>query len=429
MSRREFLKKITWGAVALATTVDKEIDHVKESFIDFSKDRVLPTDLEPEIAKYAFNHTKELGFWIYDYFKLPDDKALLFNKNTLKKIKYKVEDNNLLIKNALSDSDEIIINKLEPNSIIKAMSIEPNKWHTLIPSNISVRHAFNEILDERALDDVWYIKGRNSQVIKGLEAAPKYHHWLKYHLNPNEKARFAKVDIPEEFFFLALSESQLNPRAESSKGAQGHIQLMRYTGRRYGLGLTRYKDERRDIFKATGAACAYINDLFNAFEDWRLVLTGYIVGEGNLIKALEESLKLNRSYNRYYERNYWGGSKQIKTFFEHHKINPDYDNIYETVRKHFLEKSYFATAHYVNMFVAYYLISKKPEMFGFKNLNYQKPVNFKEIKTEEKALLENIIESLAPKGHKDTMHELNAQYTLRIPIPEKFEIRVPIIKK
>ena len=434
MDRRGFIKGLVIGSMGLAIAFNKEISDIKKSVIDFSKDRKLPpSGLEPEILKYFFNHRHEILFWIHDYFKLHDDKAFFFNKDTLKKIEYKVGDDHVLFKNLKEDPDYILKHPIgEKDRFLLALKeFLPSEWRTNILKSYHIRKEFKDHFNREDLKGIYYLRGRNSQVIKALESARKYHYWLKDQLEPNKKSRFSKAEIPEEFFFLALSESQLNPRARSIKDATGHLQITPHTGWRYGLDLTKYIDERRDIFKSTKAAWAYLNDLFNVLEDWKLVLTGYVAGEEIIFEALEDSLNLKRGYNKYFENKYWSKSKNIKSFFEYHNIkNSNFNQIYEKVKKHFLEKNYFSTAHYVNMFVAYYMVSNKPHIFGFHNLNYQKPVAFEEIRVEKKSLLEDILKDLEiPENYQDEFHELNSQYTLRRKLPKDITIRVPIIKK
>lgn len=93
-------------------------------------------------------------------------------------------------------------------------------------------------------------------------------------------------DLPLEFKYLAVVESALNPHAMSWAGASGLWQFMPQTGRLYGLKIDHYIDERRDVERATRAACAYFKDSYAKFGDWLLVIASYNCGPGNVAKAV-----------------------------------------------------------------------------------------------------------------------------------------------
>ena len=82
----------------------------------------------------------------------------------------------------------------------------------------------------------------------------------------------AEHGMPEEFIYLAMIESGLNPKAYSKANASGMWQFISATGKQYGLLRDWYKDERRDPVKATHAACKYLKDLNTKFDNWYLAL-------------------------------------------------------------------------------------------------------------------------------------------------------------
>lgn len=64
--------------------------------------------------------------------------------------------------------------------------------------------------------------------------------------------------LPDDFKYLAVIESNLNPLAKSPAGAAGLWQFMPATGREFGLEVNSNIDERYHIEKETKAACKYL---------------------------------------------------------------------------------------------------------------------------------------------------------------------------
>lgn len=98
-----------------------------------------------------------------------------------------------------------------------------------------------------------------------------------------------KYGIPEDLKYLSIVESGLNPEARSRVGALGLWQFMPSTGRMYGLNQDWYVDERMSPEKSTEAACKYLKQLYNMFDDWELALAAYNTGPGNVRKAIRRS--------------------------------------------------------------------------------------------------------------------------------------------
>lgn len=92
--------------------------------------------------------------------------------------------------------------------------------------------------------------------------------------------------IPEDFKYLAVIESSLNPRAVSGAKAAGMWQIMPATGKEYGLEVTDSVDERFHIEKSTRAACKYLKRAYDKYGNWALVAASYNGGMGRISKEL-----------------------------------------------------------------------------------------------------------------------------------------------
>jgi membrane-bound lytic murein transglycosylase D len=120
-------------------------------------------------------------------------------------------------------------------------------------------------------------------------------------------------DLPSEYFFLALQESNFEERAVGPQTrfgfAKGMWQFIPVTASQYGLkngpladqGAYDQFDDRFDFVKSTGAASRYIKDISNsqAQASGLLVMASYNWGEGNvrqIIAKMPENPK---------DRNFW----------------------------------------------------------------------------------------------------------------------------
>jgi membrane-bound lytic murein transglycosylase D len=106
---------------------------------------------------------------------------------------------------------------------------------------------------------------------------------------PMVRKIFRQEGLPEELAYLAVVESGFNPFATSSMNAAGIWQFIPSTGRRFGLRIDDYIDERRDPYKSTIAAAKYLKTLYNMFGSWELAIAAYNCGENCVAKRLESS--------------------------------------------------------------------------------------------------------------------------------------------
>jgi hypothetical protein len=135
--------------------------------------------------------------------------------------------------------------------------------------------------------------------------------------------------MPEDLVYLAMIESGFNNLARSHAKAVGPWQFMSFTGKKYGLMVNWWVDERRDIQKSTMAAIGYLRDLRSMFGSWEVAAAAYNAGEG----------KLSRAIQRYGSADFW-----------------------VLARGRYLKSE---TRNYVPKMIAAALIAKNREQFGF----------------------------------------------------------------
>ena len=126
-----------------------------------------------------------------------------------------------------------------------------------------------------------YTKTKRKLFLRGLKRGAEYlpmiHKILK------------EENMPAGLAYLAMVESNFNPRAVSRASAKGMWQFMRATGRQYGLSQSWWHDERYDPEKATRSAIKLMKDLYKRFGDWELALASYNSGLGNVRKAIRRN--------------------------------------------------------------------------------------------------------------------------------------------
>jgi len=196
-----------------------------------------------------------------------------------------------------------------------------------------------------------------------------------------------EYSLPEELIYLAMIESGLNPKAYSRAHASGMWQFIYSTGVRYNLNRNWYIDERRDPIKATHAACQYLSDLYQEFDNWYLALAAYNAGSGRITRAQ----RLHRTSD----------------FWQLHALPRE-------------------TRNYVPFFLAATIICREPAKYGF-IIPPNDPWKYDEVELEKSADLSILAQSagISLKTLKEYNPELRQSatpsnaYTLRIPFGKK----------
>ncbi len=96
-----------------------------------------------------------------------------------------------------------------------------------------------------------------------------------------------KNGVPDDFKYLAVIESGLT-NAVSPAGARGVWQIMKTTGREFGLEVNDNVDERYHLELATEVACKYLKESKERLGSWTLAAAAYNAGMSGIARRLEE---------------------------------------------------------------------------------------------------------------------------------------------
>jgi membrane-bound lytic murein transglycosylase D len=192
--------------------------------------------------------------------------------------------------------------------------------------------------------------------------------------------------LPQELAYLPLIESGFRPLAVSPAGAVGPWQLIADTGRRYGLRIDRYVDERRDPVKSTQAAAKYLKELHAMFGNWHLALAAYNTGEQNIARILEAG---------------WA------------------EDFWQMRRRGYLSAE---TADFVPQFLAALRIAETPEMYGFAAQTEQ-PLRYDLVRLTGPLPLATVARFSGTST--GTIKELNPALHRGVVPPHGYTVRVP----
>ena len=218
-----------------------------------------------------------------------------------------------------------------------------------------------------------------------LARSEKYIPFMRGHLKEN--------GLPEDLVYLALIESGFNPYAYSRSKASGPWQFIYLTGKRYGLKVNWWVDERRDPEKSTIAAAKYLKDLYDIFESWYLAAAGYNAGEKKIATAMR----------RYQTEDFW-----------------------ELTKHRYLKQE---TKDYVPQMIAAALIAKDPEKYGFADIEYQEPLRYEKVRVPELTDLPLIAEVC--ETSLEELKDLNPELLRGCTPPNSpdYEVKIPFGKK
>ncbi|WP_027720604.1 LysM peptidoglycan-binding domain-containing protein [Maridesulfovibrio zosterae] len=227
----------------------------------------------------------------------------------------------------------------------------PQESETLTPEEQKALLSSNGIyfnLDEHDTKEVQQYFGFFTH-----KARKTFDRWLKRSepFLPYVRQVLSENNMPQDLAMLPFAESGYNAWAYSRVGAAGMWQFMPYTGRKYGLRVDWWVDERRDPYKSTQAAVKYLGVLHEMFGDWHLALAAYNAGEGKIGRALKKT--------------------GCDNFFDLTKNN------YKLSRRYRLRAE---TKNYVPKFIAISKIFKNLDELGFDNINWANGIKVETVK-------------------------------------------------
>jgi membrane-bound lytic murein transglycosylase D len=261
-----------------------------------------------------------------------------------------------------------------------ALPVPPQKD---LNDNESDMQNLPEEMNDRVTKWIEYFQGRGrSHMQTYLSRSSRY--------LPRMKEILKSHGLPEDLVYIALIESGFKSSAYSRARAVGYWQFIRGTGRRYGLEQNYYVDERRDFEASTEAAAKYLKALYNLFGSWYLAIASYNVGENRIKRVVMQN----------YTRSFW-----------------------ELAEKKQLPRE---TTNYVPKFLAARLIAKHPRKYGFENVDWRAPLDYKEVSISGKGVnLQTMARELGVP--KQELYDLNPAFKKGI-IPKRSKttkMRVP----
>lgn len=96
-----------------------------------------------------------------------------------------------------------------------------------------------------------------------------------------------RYGIPDDFKYLCMAESGLNPNALSPVRAAGLWQFMSATAKEYNLETGDNTDLRYHIERSTEAACRYILSAYERLGSWTLAAAAYNAGRAGVIRRMD----------------------------------------------------------------------------------------------------------------------------------------------
>ena len=128
------------------------------------------------------------------------------------------------------------------------------------------------------LEKEWNMISSNRKYVAGLIAKMRLYF-------PVIEPILKQGNIPDEFKYLCVQESSLNPNAISTSQAVGYWQFKYETAKDVGMSVNKEVDERRHILESTKGAVNYFTRNNGVLNNWISTLLSYRMGLGALKKS------------------------------------------------------------------------------------------------------------------------------------------------
>jgi membrane-bound lytic murein transglycosylase D len=196
--------------------------------------------------------------------------------------------------------------------------------------------------------------------------------------------------LPKDLIYLAMIESGFSPNAYSWAHAAGPWQFMPFTGKRFGLEVGFWVDERRDFVAATHAAAKYLKKLHDQFGDWHLAWAAYNAGEGKIGSAIKRA-----------------GTNDFQKLAKTRLLRRE-------------------TKNYVPKLIAAAVVSKQPSRYGFENIEYLPPFVWDVVTVTTAVDLKTLAHACGDDTIEDELKTLNPALRRYVTPPgTKWDLRVP----
>lgn len=283
--------------------------------------------------------------------------------------------------NGDQDLEPAAIDELEDVNVFPII-IESDLQERVVEDIAHTRYDIPVIVNEPVLRWLEYFKTKGRRIVElGLKRIGLYRDMIQ--------TIFSEAGIPKDLIYIAQQESMFKPLAQSRSRARGMWQFMLRTGRQYGLKQDTYVDEKLDPEKSTRAAAKHLQTLYQMFGDWYLAMAAYNAGEGRIQRIIEKT-KVS---------NFWDLSER------------------KLLRQQ--------TASYVPSILAFMIIGKHPEKYGFE-VDPMPSVALKKVTVPSPIDLNVAASSLGISTQQ--LHEWNPELRRRVtPANRKnYELNVPV---
>ncbi len=194
----------------------------------------------------------------------------------------------------------IIVGLVLQSFLNKDQSTSSNIAPQEVQANIDIPYTMQFAGEEVPLD-IFYIREALEQELivntywhsSTIQLIKRSYRWL-----PLIDSLLEANGIPLDFKYLCVAESGLRNVVSPAKAA-GFWQIMKGTGKEYGLEINADIDERYQLEKATIVACAYLQKAHDEFGSWTLAAASYNAGMNKIRKELKR-----QSENDYYRMNF-----------------------------------------------------------------------------------------------------------------------------